>query len=407
MKKRILPTLVTGILTSVLFSCGDLPNENNSSRTNDTQSREIIPDQDKPAEGKNEKKTKIKLALILDTSNSMDGLIDQAKNQLWKIVMELAKTKDKNGEDPDIDLALYQYGNDGLSLRNNYIQKVQSFTGELDEISEKLFALKTNGGEEYCGAVINTSLSELAWENSTDDLQMIYIAGNEGFNQGGLDYNQACNWAKQKNITVNTIFCGKRDEGVRTFWKHGADLTGGHFACIDSDAKTVHYDSPFDDQISNLNVSLNKTYVPYNSLGSSKKIKQLNEDAKASSLSSANASKRYLSKSSKVYKNTNWDLVDYAKEKSFDVKKLDKKHLPDSLKTLSETDLEKKISDLTNRRKAIKKEMAELSKKREEFVAKEKVKSLKNDSAQLEDVIIRGLKEQAGKKLITFEDKIN
>ncbi len=409
MKTRILPTLATGILASVLLSCGEDVNQRNTVQSpTQNESREIIPDQDPPQQSvSNDKKTKIKLALILDTSNSMDGLIDQAKNQLWKIVMELAKTKDKNGEDPDIDLALYQYGNDGLSMRNGYVQKVQSFTGELDEISEKLFALKTNGGEEYCGTVINTSLNELAWSASKEDLQMIYIAGNEGFNQGSLDYSKACNWAKNKNVTVNTIFCGDRNEGIRTLWKHGADLTGGHFAVINSDAKSVHYDSPYDDQISNLNASLNKTYVPYNSVGVLKKEKQLKEDENAKLLSSANASKRYLSKGSKVYKNSSWDLVDYSRRKDFDVNKLDKKHLPDSLQKLSEVELTQKITDLSNRRTAIKKEMADLSKKRDAFVAQEKLKALKTDSAQLEDVIIKGLKEPANKKSITFQETIN
>ena len=39
------------------------------------------------------KNSSIQLALLLDTSNSMDGLIDQAKSQLWKIVNELATSK--------------------------------------------------------------------------------------------------------------------------------------------------------------------------------------------------------------------------------------------------------------------------------------------------------------------------
>ena len=56
----------------------------------------------------------IMLALLLDTSNSMDGLIDQAKSQLWKIVNELAAAKCGDGSAPNIKIALYEYGNDGL-----------------------------------------------------------------------------------------------------------------------------------------------------------------------------------------------------------------------------------------------------------------------------------------------------
>src|SRR5687768_2738898 len=56
----------------------------------------------------------IMLALLLDTSNSMDGLIDQAKGQLWKIVNEIAAAKGADGNQPNIKIALYEYGNDGL-----------------------------------------------------------------------------------------------------------------------------------------------------------------------------------------------------------------------------------------------------------------------------------------------------
>ncbi|MEO7992108.1 MAG: hypothetical protein ABI663_21325, partial [Chryseolinea sp.] len=44
----------------------------------------------------------IMLALLLDTSNSMDGLIDQAKSQLWRIVNEVAAAKSGDGTQPNI-----------------------------------------------------------------------------------------------------------------------------------------------------------------------------------------------------------------------------------------------------------------------------------------------------------------
>src|SRR5688572_5568251 len=70
----------------------------------------------------------IMLALLLDTSNSMDGLIDQAKSQLWKIVNELAAAKTSNGSRPNIKIALYEYGNDGLPASEGYIRQVSQFT---------------------------------------------------------------------------------------------------------------------------------------------------------------------------------------------------------------------------------------------------------------------------------------
>ena len=82
----------------------------------------------------------VKIALLLDTSNSMDGLINQAKAQLWDIVNQFSYAKCGNGHRPNLQIALYQYGNDGLSSREGYIQQVIGFSSDLDEISEKLFS---------------------------------------------------------------------------------------------------------------------------------------------------------------------------------------------------------------------------------------------------------------------------
>jgi len=128
----------------------------------------------------------IMIALLLDTSNSMDGLIDQAKSQLWKIVNEVAASKTVDGKRPNIKIALYEYGNAGLSSNEGFIRQVSALSEDLDVISEKLFSLKTNGGNEFCGQVIKTSLDQLAWSASKDDLKMIFIAGNEEFTQGSV-----------------------------------------------------------------------------------------------------------------------------------------------------------------------------------------------------------------------------
>lgn len=100
----------------------------------------------------------IKVALLLDTSNSMDGLIDQAKAQLWEIVNELSYAKCDDSK-PNLQIALYEYGNDRLNGDEGYIRQVLAFSSDLDEISKQLFSLTTNGGEEYCGHVIQTSLN--------------------------------------------------------------------------------------------------------------------------------------------------------------------------------------------------------------------------------------------------------
>jgi hypothetical protein len=344
---------------------------------------------------------KIKLAILLDTSGSMDGLIEQAKNQLWKIVNQLAKAKDSDGRDPEIEIALYQYGNDGISAMDGYVQQIYGFTGELDEISERLFALKTNGGSEYCGTVIKKSIKELEWSDSREDLQLIFIAGNEAFTQGSVHYKTACNLANNKNVIVNTIFCGEYHRGVQLNWQHGARITSGKYMNINSDAQIVHIKSPYDIQINQLNIQLNNTYIAYGRQAAVKKSKQIKEDSNAASYGTANMTTRILSKGGKAYKNSSWDMVDAAESESFEVAKVEGAQLPEVMKDMNTEEKTAYIAVKKSERTAIQNQIKALGKKREVFVKAERKKM--NVETQLDDVIISAIIKQAEGKKYTFE----
>ncbi|WP_250629672.1 vWA domain-containing protein [Aureibaculum algae] len=283
-------------------------------------------------------KNTIKVALLLDTSNSMDGLINQAKTQLWEIVNELSYAKCEN-ENPDLEISLYEYGNSGLPSKEGFIRQVIGFSSDLDEISEKLFALKTNGGNEFCGEVIMTSLKELKWGKNKNDLNIIFIAGNEPFTQGKTDYKDATTQAKEQDVVVNTIFCGNYQNGVSGMWKDGATLTGGDYMTINQDEKIVHIASPYDAVIIKLNKQLNDTYIYFGSNGYTKIRKQALQDSNAAELDEVVEVKRAVSKSSRIYNNATWDLVDAEKEAGFSYDKLDKKTLPDALKNKSSKEI--------------------------------------------------------------------
>jgi von Willebrand factor type A domain len=347
----------------------------------------------------NDEKKAIKIALLLDTSNSMDGLIEQAKSQLWTIVNELAGAS-CDGERPELQIALYEYGNDWLSAREGYIRQVTYLTKDLDLVSQKLFELRTNGGSEFCGQVINTSLDQLEWNNSNDDLKLIFIAGNEPFTQGGVNFHDACYRAKNKGVVVNTIFCGDFREGVQTSWKKGADITGGEYMSINQDCKTVFVASPYDDRIAKLNTRLNDTYVSYGSLGREKKQNQARQDANAGSISKVNAVKRSVSKASHVYKNESWDLVDAAEQEDFEITSVKEAELPVVMKGMNDKEKVEYVDTKKKEREKIQKEIIELNKKRETYVKKQQTESSEN---VLDDVMLKAIKTQAKSKNFKFE----
>ena len=349
---------------------------------------------------KPKKDNTVQIALLLDTSNSMDGLINQAKSQLWDIVNEFSLAKCGNETRTKLQIALYQYGNDNLSAEEGYIQQVLAFSSDLDEISEKLFSLTTNGGEEYCGKVPQTSLHQLPWNKDPDLLRMIFIAGNEPFDQGQYNYRTALTNANEKDVIVNTIFCGNYEQGINTDWKNGATLTGGEYMAIDHNKKVVHIKTPYDEIIIKLNSRLNKTYISYGSLGKSKIIAQEVQDENAMSMQEAVAVKRAVSKSSRLYNNKKWDLVDAYDDAEFEISSIEKDELPEELQSKNENEIKSYVASKKNEREKIQKEIKENNTKRLAYIAENQNS---DKSGELENAMIQAIKKQAESKNYSWE----
>ena len=382
---KTLQTIALMLSTMSLFACNDIEKKSTAINEPVTHTEPIAT------------KHYIKVALLLDTSNSMDGLIDQAKAQLWEIVNELSYAKCKSAR-PDLEIALYEYGNDNLRSKEGYLRKILAFTNDLDDVSKELFSLTTNGGSEYCGTVIQASLNELDWGNDADDLKMIFIAGNEPFTQGKVDYRDAGNNAKEKDVVVNTIFCGDYSHGVSSKWKDGASLTYGDYMAINHDKKTIHIASPYDDMILQLNIQLNGTYIPYGNKGKKKMALQAEQDDNAAGYSKENAVSRTVSKGSHLYKNSTWDLVDAEEEADFRYDELKEEDLPEILKDKSTAEIKIYVEKQKAERNRVQQEISKLNQQRRVYIA-----SQKKTSNGLENAMIEALKKQAQKKNYTWD----
>lgn len=384
--KTISKSIALIVLMTTCFTC----NANNKSDKTELNLEAAVKHETMTNEANNQF---IKVALLLDTSNSMDGLIDQAKAQLWDIVNELSYAKCGN-EKPNLEIALYEYGNDNLNGNEGYIRQVLAFSSDLDEISKQLFSLTTNGGNEYCGQVIETSLNQLNWGKNQDDLKLIFIAGNEPFTQGRVSYKQAAKLAHKNDVTVNTIFCGDYDQGISTYWKDGADLAHGDYMAINQNKATTYIATPYDAQILKLNEKLNKTYIAYGTVGKSKIMQQSREDDNAMGYSSENAVSRTVSKSSHLYKNYTWDLVDAEQQKNFKYEDLDENDLPKELKGKSKSEIKAYVAKKSKERKLIQNDIQTLNQKRRKHISEQQ----KGNENRLENAMIKAIKTQAKEK---------
>ena len=346
------------------------------------------------------KKPLVQVAILLDTSNSMDGLIGQAKSQLWKIVNEFIRAR-QDGEMPEVQVALFEYGNNNLSAQAGWIRKVSDFTTDLDLISEKLFGLKTNGGEEYCGWVIKDALARLEWSSSSRAYKAIFIAGNEPFTQGPVDYVDSCKAARARGIIVNTIHCGDERTGVDTMWRDGARLADGKFLVIDQDRAVPYVEAPQDREIADLSGRLNGTYLAYGYAGEASRARQEVQDRNAVAAAPAAPVKRAVAKASANYRNSSWDLVDAAKEKDFKLDGLKTADLPASMQALPPAERKDFIEKKSRERSELQAKINALNEARTKFVAS-KMKEIATTNT-LDTVVITTVREQARTREFKFE----
>ena len=356
------------------------------------------------ADGDEKSAPKIQVAILLDTSSSMSGLIGQARSQLWKVVNEYALAR-RDGKAPTVEVAVYEYGNSRLARKDGFVRKVVELTEDLDEVSEALFKLTTSGGSEHCGQVIERSVADLKWDDDTETLKCIFIAGNEAFTQGPVDYRKACQAAIEKGITVNTIHCGTHNVGVSGKWQEGALLADGSFMSIDHNQRVVEVPAPQDKELVRLSSELNTTYIAFGSheKRASSLARQSAQDGNAANYSSGSAASRANFKSLGNYNCASWDLVDALNQGKVKLADIKKEQLPESLRKMTTEELKAHVAKNTAERKRLQEKVKVLNKERQDFLAKER-KKLKGDKANSLDVAMIGaVRKQAEKKNYVFE----
>ncbi len=344
----------------------------------------------------------VQIAILLDTSNSMDGLIAQAKTQLWSIVNQFVQAK-KDGRTPMIQVALFEYGKQSLPASEGYVRQILPLTDDLDRVSQELFALTTNGGDEYCGWVIREAVNRLEWSRSGDIYKAIFIAGNEPFTQGSVDFHKSCRAAIERGIVVNTIFCGSNTQGGQTGWRDGAVLADGSYMSIDQNQKLVDIVAPQDKEIAQLGVDLNKTYLPFGKMGRAGLANQATQDANAFSASPSALVARSHSKANAFYCNDAWDLVDAIKNGKCKLEEVKDEDLPDEFRKLNKAERKAKVEAAARERDSIQKKINLLSQERQKYIEAERAKQTGAKDDTLEKAIVKTIREQATRHQITFE----
>ncbi|MCP4378977.1 MAG: VWA domain-containing protein [bacterium] len=267
-----------------------------------------------------------------------------------------------------------------------------------------MFKLTTNGGSEYVARVMNAATKDLKWDKSKGTLRMIFVAGNEPATQDPVHkLRDTCKAAATAGIIVNTIHCGSEEVGRKSGWSDAAAWADGQYAAIDHDRGTVVISTPHDKKLSELSGKLNDTYIGYGTAGKMGKARQKKQDANAGSLNPAASAQRASAKSSGLYTNAVWDLVDASKEKDFDIAKIKNDDLPEKMRKMTDAEKKAHIAKQAAKRAEIQKEIKTLTAKRDVHVKAEMEKKGLDEKASFDAALRKMVRTQAEKKDFKFE----
>jgi hypothetical protein len=335
----------------------------------------------------------IDLAICLDISGSMSGLLNAARQNLWAVVNDLARMRPA----PHLRVALLTYGCSAHDPASGWVKIETDFTTDLDLVSQKLFALSTNGGEEYVGRVLRSAL-ELDWSADPRGLKLVFVAGNEAATQDPkVDFAAQCRAAIQREIVVNSIYCGNAADGLAPAWREVSKLADGQFAAIDQD-RAVVVTTPFDHKLVELGALLNTTYVPYGAEGRVCAENQGVQDRNAAGLNVAAAATRSQAKGCIAYWNAHWDLVDACRDAKFRLEDVRREDLPEALRQLDTAALRAHVDAQRQKREDLQKEITALGRERDAHVRQELQKMAAGGQTVFEQAVRTSVQQQAEAK---------
>ena len=391
----------------------------------------------------------IDLAICLDTSGSMDGLIESAKQRLWALVNDLAKAEPA----PKLRVALLTYGSPEYGADNGWVKTILPLTTDLDMVSMQLFALQTSGGDEYVARVADAATKQLRWSAEPGALKMVVVAGNESAEQDPiLTLKQSVGGAADQGIIVHSLYCrqgsapqnfasrvapvqtGTPAQGIAAQgqtsinnlvvnavgpvaastppavvpldeiargWKKVADLAGGAFAVINQDSGIIVMETPFDADLVQLSTDINTTYIAYGENSSWGASNQVAQDTNAAGMNFENAASRAMTKGGKLYM-CSWDLIDSLGTGQLELAKIDKNLLAEEYRSLSPEDLSKLVEKKRAERSGIQAKIEALGKQREAFLAKKRAELSVDESEAFDSVLRAAFRKQAAAKGFKF-----
>lgn len=346
---------------------------------------------------------RVEVVFVLDTTGSMGGLIETAKEKIWSIASTLAQSH----QTPEISMGLVAYRDRG----DAYVTRVIDLDRDLDSMYSKLMDFQADGGGDGPEAVneaLEAAVERVSWSQDPGTYKVVFLVGDA---PPHMDYNAAkypevVAAAAARGIVVNTIQCGSMSETVAP-WQQIAALGRGHYFTVEQAGGAVAVATPFDAEIATLAAELDDTRLYY---GSSDELERMADKIAATTRLNEEASvgaraRRGVFNVSEAGAGNFFggrELVDDVASGRVDLDAVPAAELPPSVAAAPPAERQAMIEATAQKREELQQQIAKLGAERDAFIEAE-VEKTGGAADSLDQQIYEAVREQAADVGIVYD----
>lgn len=336
----------------------------------------------------------VEVVFVLDTTGSMASLIEGAKRKIWSIATTIV---DQNPQ-AEVRMGLVAYRDVG----DDYVTKSFALTKDIQSLYGDLLALQAGGGgdtPESVNEALDVAVGQSAWSQDARTDRIIFLVGDAPPHMDykhDRKYPETLSQARKQGIIVNAVQAGNSSQ-TRTVWRSIAEMGQGRYIPIPQDGGKVRVvETPYDKEIVKLQIEINGTVMVYGSANRKAETDTKMRRAASAPASVASDMASYINKSGKNLGagiTGDGDLVSDFGNGRQKLEDLKESELPEPLQKLDDKARRATIEAQAEKRRGLTEQMAELVRKRDEFVAKANAET-KAPKDAFDDVVSDALRAQ-------------
>ena len=239
----------------------------------------------------------VQVVFVLDTTGSMAPLIEGAKRKIWSIATAIV---DQNPE-AEVQMGLVAYRDVG----DEYVTRTVPLTTDIQGLYGELLEFKARGGGDWPESVneaLFLAVTKTGWSADPAADRIVFLVGDAPPHMNDPQdrtYGESLEYARKRGVVVNAVQAGAARDTERV-WRTIAQLGNGRYIPIPQDGgQVLVVDTPFDREIIELQIEINRTVVPYGSPQRQGAVRSKAEGVRSAPAAVATDMAGYMSKAGK------------------------------------------------------------------------------------------------------------